>query len=52
LALEPVVETLFSLALLFRTALVVTHERVDRGDFEPEPPPGLTGSGEPLPIAA
>jgi hypothetical protein len=38
---EPTVETLISLALLFRTAFVVACERIDRGLIAPDPPPAL-----------
>jgi hypothetical protein len=35
------VETLISLALLFRTAFVVAWERIDRGLIAEDPPPAL-----------
>jgi hypothetical protein len=40
-ATEATVETLFSLALLLRTALVVAHERIQRGEMPDVPPADL-----------
>jgi hypothetical protein len=46
------VDTLLALALPFRTAFVVARDRIERGKFDADPPPGLRRAvDESLPIA-
>jgi hypothetical protein len=46
---EPTVETLLSLALLFRTGLVVAAERIKSGVMAADPPPALLRELQPPP---
>ena len=40
-AKEPTVKALLSLAMMMRSARMLASQRMERGDFPPEPPPDL-----------